>query len=367
MDSMELERERGITIASAATHCSWAGYHVNIIDTPGHIDFTIEVERSLRVLDGAILVLCAVAGVQSQSLTVDRQMRRYKVPRLAFVNKCDRTGANPLRVRDQLREKLGHNPVLIQLPIGLEDKFEGVVDLITQRAYRFEGPGGDKIVESDIPAGMVAEAKAAREAMLDALSMYSDELTEAILEERVTEELIHAALRKGTIALQITPVLIGSADKNKGVQKLLDGVTRYLPDPTEVVNEAVDLEKNEEKIVMVSDSSKPLAAYAFKLEDGRYGQLTYIRVYQGAVRRDDTIINTRTGKKHKVGRLVRMHSDEMEDIQDAGAGDIVALFGIECNTGDTFTDGSINVAMTSMFVPDPVISLSIKAQDSKSD
>jgi elongation factor G len=367
MDSMELERERGITIASAATHAVWSGHHINIIDTPGHVDFTIEVERSLRVLDGAILVLCAVAGVQSQSLTVDRQMRRYKVPRLAFVNKCDRTGANPLRVRDQLREKLNHNPVLIQLPIGLEDKFAGIVDLVTMKAYRFEGPSGDKIVEEPIPADMVDEAKTAREHMLDALSMHSDELTEAILEERVTEELIHAALRKGTVGLQITPVLVGSAYKNKGVQKLLDAVTRYLPDPTEVVNEAVDLDKNEEKRVMESDFGKPLAAYAFKLEDGRYGQLTYIRVYQGTLRRDDTIINSRTGKKHKVGRLVRMHADEMEDIQDAGAGDIVALFGIECNTGDTFTDGKINVAMTSMFVPEPVISLSIKPADSKSE
>src|SRR5688572_9616543 len=190
MDSMELERERGITIASAATHCSWAGYHVNIIDTPGHIDFTIEVERSLRVLDGAILVLCSVAGVQSQSLTVDRQMRRYKVPRLAFVNKCDRTGANPLRVRDQLREKLGHNPVLLQLPIGLEDKFEGMVDLVKLKSFRFEGPNGDKIVEGPVPANMEAEVKAAREQLLDAVSMFSDELTEAILEDRVTEDLI---------------------------------------------------------------------------------------------------------------------------------------------------------------------------------
>ncbi len=367
MDSMELERERGITIASAATHCSWAGHHINIIDTPGHIDFTIEVERSLRVLDGAILVLCAVAGVQSQSLTVDRQMRRYKVPRLAFVNKCDRVGANPLRVRDQLREKLNHNPVLLQLPIGLEEKFAGVVDLITMKSYRFEGPSGDQIVEGPVPADMADEARAARDAMLDALSMHSDELMEAMLEERVTEDLIHAALRKGTIALKITPVLIGSAYKNKGVQKLLDAVTRYLPDPREVVNEAVDLAKNEERRVMESDFDKPLAAYAFKLEDGRYGQLTYIRVYQGTLRRDDTIVNTRTGKKHKIGRLVRMHSDEMEDIPDAGAGDIVALFGIECNTGDTFTDGTMNVAMTSMFVPDAVISLSIKPADSKSE
>jgi elongation factor G len=367
MDSMELERERGITIASAATHAEWKGYHINIIDTPGHVDFTIEVERSLRVLDGAILVLCSVAGVQSQSLTVDRQMRRYKVPRLAFVNKCDRTGANPLRVRDQLREKLHHNPVLIQLPVGLEDKFDGVVDLIEMKWFQFSGPNGDTIKELPIPDNMVDEAKHAREQMLDALSMHSDALMEAMLEDKVTNDLIHEALRKGTVSLQITPVLMGSAYKNKAVQKLLDAVTRYLPDPREVVNEAHDLDKNEEKIVMDSDSSKPLATYAFKLEDGRYGQLTYIRVYQGTLRKDDTIVNTRSGKKHKVGRLVRMHADEMEDIQDAGAGDIVALFGIECNTGDTFTDGSLNIAMTSMFVPDPVISYSIKPADSKSE
>src|SRR5687767_484612 len=218
MDSMELERERGITIASAATYCEWNGHHVNIIDTPGHVDFTIEVERSLRVLDGAILVLCAVAGVQSQSLTVDRQMRRYNVPRLAFVNKCDRTGSNPLRVRDQLREKLGHNPVLLQLPIGLEDKFEGIIDLVTMRALRFRGANGETIEEGDIPAALQAEATRAREDMLDAVSMFSDELTEAMLEEKVTEELIRKAIRQGTLSRQVTPVLVGSAYKNKGVQ-----------------------------------------------------------------------------------------------------------------------------------------------------
>ena len=367
MDSMELERERGITIASAATSCQWLGYHVNIIDTPGHVDFTIEVERSLRVLDGAILVLCAVAGVQSQSLTVDRQMRRYKVPRLAFINKCDRTGANPLRVKDQLKEKLGHNAVLIQLPIGLEDKFEGVVDLVTMKAFRFEGKNGDDIIEGPIPADMVDEAHAARETMLDAVSMFSDELTEAVLEERVTPELIRKAIRKGTIALQLTPVLVGSAYKNKAVQKLLDAVVYYLPDPTEVVNEAHDLDKNEEKVVLSSDAASPTVALAFKLEDGRYGQLSYLRVYQGALQRDDVVINSRTGKKHKIGRLVRMHASEMEDIQDAGAGDIVAMFGVDCNSGDTFVDSAINVAMTAMHVPDPVISIAIKPTDTKSE
>jgi len=365
MDSMDLERERGITIQSAATHCLWANHHINIIDTPGHVDFTIEVERALRVLDGAILVLCAVAGVQSQSLTVDRQMRRYGVPRIAFVNKCDRAGANPLRVRDQLREKLNLNPVLLQLPIGLEDKFEGVVDLIKMKSFRFEGPNGEKIIEGDIPAAMADEAKKTREEMLDALSMFSDELTEAILEERVTEELLATTIRKATINLQIAPVMMGSAYKNKAVQLLLDAVAAYLPAPHDVKNDAVDLEKDEAKVTLDSDHDKPLVMLAFKLEDGRYGQLTYLRVYQGTLIKGKEITNTRTGKRHKVGRLVRMHADDMEDIDVAGSGDIVAIFGIDCNSGDTFTDGTLSVAMTSMHVPESVISLTVTPKDNK--
>ncbi|KYF65943.1 elongation factor G [Sorangium cellulosum] len=365
MDSMDLERERGITIQSAATHCFWNGHQINVIDTPGHVDFTIEVERAMRVLDGAILVLCAVAGVQSQSLTVDRQMRRYGVPRIAFVNKCDRAGANPLRVRTQLREKLNLNPVLLQLPIGLEDKFEGVVDLITLKAYRFEGANGEKILVGEIPADMADEVKAAREEMLDALSMYSDELTEAILEERVTEELLNKTIRAATVKLQIVPVMMGSAYKNKAVQVLLDAVTRYLPTPADIVNKAVDVEKNEAEVTLSSDPEAPLVMLAFKLEDGRFGQLTYIRLYQGNLSRGKEVTNIRTGKRHKVGRLVRMHADEMEDIEGASAGDIVAIFGIDCNSGDTFTDGSVSVAMTSMHVPDPVISLTVTPKDNK--
>jgi elongation factor G len=366
MDSMDLERERGITIQSAATHCFWGGYQINVIDTPGHVDFTIEVERAMRVLDGAILVLCAVAGVQSQSLTVDRQMRRYGVPRIAFVNKCDRAGANPLRVRQQLREKLNLNPVLLQLPIGLEDKFEGVVDLITLKSYRFEGANGEKIIEGEIPADMADEVKAAREEMLDQLSMHSDALTEAILEERVTVDLINEVVRSATVKLQIVPVMMGSAYKNKAVQLLLDAVTRYLPMPSDITNKAVDLEKDEAEVVLSSDSDAPLVMLAFKLEDGRFGQLTYIRIYQGSLVRGREVTNTRTGKRHKVGRLVRMHADEMEDIDGAGSGDIVAIFGIECNSGDTFTDGTLSVAMTSMHVPEPVISLTVNPKDNKS-
>jgi elongation factor G len=367
MDSMELERERGITIASAATHCQWGKHSINIIDTPGHVDFTIEVERSLRVLDGAVLVLCAVAGVQSQSFTVDRQMNRYRVPRIAFVNKCDRTGANPVRVRDHLREKLGHNPVLLQLPIGLEDRFQGVVDLVEMRALYFEGPFGDAVVAKPIPAELAADAARYREEMLDAVSMFSDELTEAMLEERVTNELVRAAIRQGTLALRLTPVLVGSAYKNKGVQPLLDAVVDYLPCPTDVANQAIDLKsESEELVTLASDSSLPTVALAFKLEDGRYGQLTYLRIYQGALRRDQSITNTRSGKQSKVARLVRMHADEMEDITDAGAGDIVAIFGLDCHSGDTFTTGDLALAMTSIHVPDPVIALSVKATDQKS-
>ena len=365
MDSMDLERERGITIQSAATYCEWNNHFINIIDTPGHVDFTIEVERSLRVLDGAVLVLCAVAGVQSQSMTVDRQMRRYNVPRLAFINKSDRAGANPFRVTAQLREKLKHNAVLMQIPIGLEANHEGIVDLIEMKAHYFDGPNGETRRAEEIPASMRQQAEEKRAEMLDAVSMYSDALMEAVLEDKVTPELIHDAIRKGTLSLDLTPVFLGSAYKNKAVQPLLDAVTRYLPSPAEVVNEALDLSKGEEKVSLKSTPDEPFVALAFKLEEGRFGQLTYIRIYQGQLRKGDTIVNGRTGRDVRVGRLVRMHADEMEDIQDARAGDIVGLFGIDCASGDTFTSEKIRYSMTSMHVPDPVIHLSIKAKDKK--
>ena len=365
MDSMDLERERGITIQSAATYCEWNNHFINIIDTPGHVDFTIEVERSLRVLDGAVLVLCAVAGVQSQSMTVDRQMRRYNVPRLAFINKSDRTGANPLRVVAQLREKLKHNAVLMQIPIGLEGDHEGIVDLIEMKAHYFDGANGDSRRVEEIPASLRKQAEEKRGEMLDAVSMYSDELMEAILEDKATPELIHEAVRKGTISLDLTPVFLGSAYKNKAVQPLLDAVTRYLPSPAEVVNEALDASRGEEKVTLNSKLDAPFVALAFKLEDGRFGQLTYIRIYQGQLRKGDTIVNGRTGRDVRVGRLVRMHSDDMEDIQDAASGDIVALFGIDCASGDTFTSEKIRYTMTSMHVPEPVIHLRIKAKDKK--
>ncbi len=367
MDNMELERERGITIQSAATQVNWKEYTVNVIDTPGHVDFTIEVERSLRVLDGAILVLCAVGGVQSQSITVDRQLKRYHVPRIAFVNKCDRTGANPFKVQMQLREKLGLNAVMIQIPIGLEDKLEGVVDLITMKAIYFDGDQGETLRQAEIPAHLKADAEKYREEMLDAVSNFSDEVAEKFLEgEEIPEDLIHAAIRKGTLSEQFVPVMLGSAYKFKGIQPLLDAVANYLPNPTEVKNYALDLSKNEEKIELASDEKSPTVALGFKLEDGQYGQLTYVRIYQGKLKKGDELVNTRARKKFKVGRLVRMHSDNMEDINEGSPGDIVALFGIECASGDTFCGGSLNYAMTSMFVPAPVISLAVNPKDKKS-
>ena len=366
MDSMELERERGITIASAATNVEWKGHEINIIDTPGHVDFTIEVERSLRVLDGAILVLCSVGGVQSQSITVDRQMKRYHVPRIAFVNKCDRTGANPYKVKNQLVEKLGLNAVLMQIPIGLEDKLEGVVDLVEMKAIYFD-QGEDGLQErfGEIPADLLEEAKAKREEMLDTVSMCSDELMEAMLEDKVTPELIRDAVRRGTISLELCPVFMGSAYKNKGIQPLLDAVVSYLPNPTEVENKALDLDDNEKEVVLKSDENAKPVILAFKLEDGQFGQLTYIRIYQGRIKKGDTLLNTRTKKKFNVGRLVKMHASTMEDISEAGCGEIAALFGIDCASGDTFCDPSLNYSMTSMFVPNPVISLAIEPVDKK--
>ena len=366
MDSMELERERGITIASAATNVEWRKHSINLIDTPGHVDFTIEVERALRVLDGAVLVLCSVGGVQSQSITVDRQLKRYKVPRVAFINKCDRAGANPYRVKEQLCEKLGHNAVLMQVPIGLEEKFAGMVDLVTMKALYFDGDHGEDMREEQIPADLREEAEARRVELIDAVSMYSDELAEAYLEGKETEEQIRTAVRKGVLSLDLTPVFVGTAYKNKGVQPLLDAVVEYLPSPRDRKYFALDLDNDEAEIPLEALDDKPTVALAFKLEDGHYGQLTYIRIYQGSLKKGDELTNIRSGKSFKVGRLVRMHASAMEDIQAAPCGDIVALFGVDCASGDTFAQGGLNYSLTSMFVPEPVISLAIKPKDNKS-
>jgi elongation factor G len=364
MDSMDLEREKGITIQSAATYCMWGDYNINIIDTPGHVDFTIEVERALRVLDGAILVLCSVSGVQSQSITVDRQMKRYRVPRIAFVNKMDRAGANYVRVANQLKEKLGHHAVQLQIPIGQEDRFQGVIDPITQKAFYFDGESGETIRTEEIPAEYKAEAVEARKRIIEQVGEVDDQLGEKFLaDEPVSDDELKAAIRRATIALKMTPVMCGSAYKNKGVQILLDAVCSYLPNPKEVRNEGHDQKKNEEKVVLESDPAKPFVGLAFKLEDGRYGQLTYMRMYQGRIAKGDFIVNMSNQKKVKVPRIVRMHSNEMHDVTEANAGDIVALFGVECASGDTFTNGDVAITMTSMHVPDAVISLAVSPKE----
>ena len=360
MDSMELEREKGITIQSAATHCKWKDSNVNIIDTPGHVDFTIEVERALRVLDGAILVLCSVGGVQSQSITVDRQMRRYGVPRLCFVNKCDRTGADPFRVLEQVRAKLKLNAAAVHVPIGLEDKHDGVVDLVRNEAVTFSGPSGSEITVGPVPEALKPLVDKKRKELIETVAEVDDTLGELFLmgDEPSVDDL-KAAIRRATIARAFAPVFMGSAFKNRGVQLLLDGVVDYLPAPHEVENVALDLDKDEAPVALSSDPKAPLVGLAFKLEEGRFGQLTYLRIYQGTIAKGGTIVNTSTGKKLKVPRLVRMHSEEMEDVTEAKAGEIVALFGVDCKSGDTFADPGTNVAMTSMRVPEPVMSLAV--------
>ena len=366
MDNMELERERGITIQSAATQVQWKDTTINLIDTPGHVDFTVEVERSLRVLDGAIMILCAVAGVQSQSITVDRQLKRYHVPRIAFVNKCDRQGANPVRVCGQIREKLGLNAYMMELPIGLEDKLQGVVDLVAMKAYYFEGNDGVDVRVAEIPADLVEQAKEKRVELLDAVSNFDDYHMELLLEgdyDNVPVDKIKAAVRKGTLAEQFVGVFCGSAHMNKGIQPVLDAVLDYLPNPTEVHNYGLDLDKNEEQVELFNVEDKPCVALAFKLDDGQFGQLTYTRIYQGKICKGDELYNVRQRKKFKVGRLVRMNSAQMEDINEGMPGDIIALFGVDCASGDTFCGGGLNIAMTSMFVPEPVISQAITPVD----
>ncbi|KAK1400693.1 Elongation factor G, mitochondrial [Heracleum sosnowskyi] len=360
MDSMDLEREKGITIQSAATYCTWKDYQVNIIDTPGHVDFTIEVERALRVLDGAILVLCSVGGVQSQSITVDRQMRRYDVPRLAFINKLDRMGADPWKVLSQARSKLRHHSAAVQVPIGLEEELKGLVDLVQMKAYYFTGSSGETISTEQIPGNLEEMVSEKRRELIEAVSEVDDKLAEAFLnDEPISPTELEEAIRRATIARKFIPVFMGSAFKNKGVQPLLDGVLSYLPCPTEVCNYALDQTKNEEKVALSGTPVGPLVALAFKLEEGRFGQLTYLRIYEGVLKKGDFVVNVNTGKRIKVPRLVRMHSNEMEDIPEAHAGQIVAVFGIDCASGDTFTDGKVKYTMTSMNVPEPVMSLAV--------
>jgi elongation factor G len=360
MDYMDLEREKGITITSAATTVSWQDHTINLIDTPGHVDFTVEVERSLRVLDGAILVLCAVGGVQSQSMTVDRQMKRYHVPRLAFINKMDRMGANPFRVVDMVREKLEADAVLMQYPIGKEENFQGLIDLVTMKAYYFDGANGEKVREEEIPADLKDEAEKYRHTMLEALAMYSDQLMELLLaEEPVPENLIHDVIKHAVNEQDMTPVYLGTAFRNKGVQKLLDAIVRYLPSPLERQISAKKWDNPEEKFPLAADPAKPFVGMTFKVVDDPYGQLTFTRVYQGTVKKGETYYNQRTGQKQRFSRIVKMHADKREEIDSAEAGDIVAIMGVDAASGDTYASEPKYCSLENMFVPEPVIKMAI--------
>jgi elongation factor G len=340
MDYMELEKERGITITSAATQLSWKDNIINLIDTPGHVDFTIEVERSLRVLDGAVLVLCSVGGVQSQSLTVDRQMRRYGVPRLAFVNKMDRTGADAYRVAQMVRDKLNADAIMMQIPIGAGETFEGVIDLVGLKAYFFDGKDGENVREEAIPADYVAKAAEMRQKMLESLSMYSDEMMELLLsEEAVPDDLVYSVCKSATQQLRITPVFCGSAYKNKGVQLLLDAVLRYLPSPLEREIKARKVGDESIKLELKPDPTLPFVGMAFKIVEDPFGQLT--------------------SKKERFSRIVRMHADKREEVDTASAGDIVAIMGIDCASGETYSNDRDYCTLETMFVPQPVIKVAV--------
>jgi len=363
MDFMELEKERGITITSAATTVSWDGKQINVIDTPGHVDFTVEVERSLRVLDGAVLVLCAVGGVQSQSITVDRQMRRYRVPRVAFVNKMDRTGAEPARVVSELEEKLGHVAVPMQIPMGAGADFAGVIDLIGMKAVYNDGANGEIVRREDIPAAMKEEADRARQGFLDSVSLYDDELMEVMLEgDEPTEQQIIDAIRRVTLRREITPVFFGTAYRNKGVQELLDAVSRYLPSPVDRVAYALDQDNEGAEVAISADPDEPTIAMAFKICDEAFGQVTYTRVYQGTLEKGKSYKIVRAGKNQRIGRLFRLHADKREDLEIAQAGDIVAVMGVDCVSGDTICDPKLNVTLEAMHCPEPVISIAIEAE-----
>ena len=374
MDSMELERERGITIQSAATFADWRTkkdgaeetYHINIIDTPGHIDFTIEVERAMRVLDGAVMVLCAVSGVQSQTITVDRQMKRYNVPRISFVNKMDRMGANPFKAVDQINHKLKIAAAAIQIPIGSEKEFEGVIDLVEMKAIRNDGQKGVNVkVSKEIPANLKELAQQKRQELIEKLADVDEEIEELFLDEQEpTIAQIKAAIRRQTIACRFTPVVMGSAIACTSIQPMLDAVCEYLPNPADVTNTGLDKSKGEEPVQLIPYNSLPFVGLAFKLEENPYGQLTYIRVYQGSLKKGQYLYNSRSDKKIRIPRIVRMHSNEMEDVAEIGAGEICAVFGVDCASGDTFTDGGLPYTLSSMYVPDAVMSLSIKPKRS---
>ena len=360
-DWMEQERERGITITAAAITTSWKDHQINIIDTPGHVDFTIEVERSMRVLDGVIAVFCSVGGVQPQSETVWRQADRYKVPRIAFINKMDRTGANFFKVYDQMRDRLRANAVAIQLPIGSETDFKGIVDLVRMRAYIYTNDQGTDIQETDIPAEMQAQAEEFRTKLVESVSETDEALIEKYLEgEELTEAEIRKALRVGTISGTIVPVLCGSAFKNKGVQLMLDAVVDYLPAPIDVPPIQGTLPDGS-TVVRNADEKEPLSALAFKIMADPYGRLTFIRVYSGVLKKGSYVLNSTKDKKERVSRLVILKADERTDVDEMRAGDLGAALGLKDTfTGDTICDENAPVILESLFIPEPVISVAVE-------
>ena len=362
-DWMEQERERGITITSAAITCWWNGHMINIIDTPGHVDFTVEVERSLRVLDGAIAVFCAVGGVEPQSETVWRQADRYRVPRIAFVNKLDRVGADFYAVVKQIRERLGANAVPVQIPIGLEGAFTGIVDLVRMKAVFYKDEQGMELIFTDIPASMAEEAKSARDAMLETAAELDDELMELYLGgQEIPEDLLKSVIKQGTTSMKIVPVLCGSALKNKGVQLLLDAVVDYLPSPLDLPPvEGIDPNTGE-AVFRRPDINEPFAALAFKVVVDPYvGRLVFTRVYSGRVENGVTVLNATTGRRERVGRILRMQADKREDLSSVSAGMIVALPGLkETRTGDSLCDPSAPVLLESLTFPEPVIALAVE-------
>ena len=372
MDWMEQEQERGITITSAATTCFWKGmaqqfpeHRINIIDTPGHVDFTIEVERSMRVLDAACMVYCAVGGVQPQSETVWRQANKYKVPRLAFVNKMDRVGSDFYRVMDQIKTRLGGNPIPVVIPIGKEDDFEGVIDLVTMKAiYWDEASQGMEFEERDIPEELVEKAQEYRSMLVEVAAEANEDLMNAYLEgEELTEDQIHAAIRERTIANEIIPMLCGTAFKNKGVQKMLDAVIRYLPSPEEVpaIRGILD-DKEESEGTRVASDEAPFSALAFKIMNDKYvGNLTFVRVYSGVIKQGDSVYNPVKMKRERVGRIVQMMANSQEELSEIRAGDIAALVGMkDVTTGDTLCDENNVITLERMEFPEPVISLAVE-------
>jgi elongation factor G len=371
MDWMEQEQERGITIQSAATHCHWKDHRINIIDTPGHVDFTVEVERSLRVLDGAIGVFCSVGAVQPQSETVWRQANKYNVPRMAFVNKMDRTGADFYNVVEQMREKLSANPIPIQIPIGAEENFQGVVDLINMNGIIWDDESlGAKYEVVEIPEDLKEKAAEYRKLMLENIADHDDDLMEKyLMEEEISEEEINNAIRMATLARDITPVLCGTALKNKGVQILLDKVIEYLPSPLEVeaVN-GVNPKDESEKMKRHPDVEEPFSALAFKIMTDPYvGKLTFFRVYSGTLEKGSYILNSTTGEKERIGRILEMHANDKKDIDIVRAGDIAAAVGVkQVNTGDTFCDLESPILLEKISFPEPVIKLAVEPK-SKAD